>query len=314
MSFTEMKFDRALIEGLVKSKQAALKANKGVSDLLGYALGVIARRLAKDPLRYRDYGPYYWALKAVLNTNGYSYGAESDSVVAAEYRGITELETVIMADQFRTEWLDSAQVGTANFRLSEDGDDYVLYDADVEAMPAGIIPRSGASANLVKQGNLVLDNADGGPVLTGFKHNAKGAIKALRELGDGVAIAALYHKDIGDIDLRWGEASSNDRATGHGLAKIIEWHPEVLDDLQKFVGALEIQQKQRTKIIMKGRGNKKAALRIDLESGSGHWLLTAYVKKGVFDSARSTADHTFAPGPILTTPSNEDKWIIGFEV
>jgi hypothetical protein len=27
---------------------------------------------------------------------------------------------------------------------------------------------------------------------------------------------------------------------------------------------------------------------------------------GVLDSARSTADHTFAPGPILTTPDNAD--------
>jgi hypothetical protein len=132
-SFTELKFDPALIAGLVASKKAALKANKGVSDLLSFGLAVISRRLAKDPLRYKDYGPYWFALKAVLNATGYNYGEESDSVVAAEYAGRTGVETMVMADQFRSEWLESAQVGTSNFRLSEEGGDYVLFDADMES-------------------------------------------------------------------------------------------------------------------------------------------------------------------------------------
>ena len=151
------------------------------------------------------------------------------------------------------------------------------------------------------------------PVYTQFRHKAQAAIALLQREQRGIAVAALFHPEIGDIDLRWGETSDNDRAKGHGLAKIIEWHPEVLGDLQKFISSLEIQQRQRTRIIMKGRGNKKAAIRIDLESGSGHWLLTAYIKNGALDSAQSTADHTFAPGPMLATPDNENGWIIGFE-
>lgn len=130
--FTEMKFDPQAVATLVESKRAALKANKGVSDLLGYGLGVIGRRLAKDPQRYRDYGPYWWALKAVANANGFSYGETSDSVVAAEYCGVSELHTMIMADQFRTEWLEVAQVGTVNFPLAAEGDDYLLHDPDME--------------------------------------------------------------------------------------------------------------------------------------------------------------------------------------
>ena len=136
-SFTEFKFDPAKIDGLVAGKKAALKTNKGLSDLLGYGLGVVSRRLAKDPARYLDYGPWWWALKSVLNANGYSYGDESDSVVAAEYRGRNDLETMVLADQFRTEWLESAQVGTCNFALSEDGPDYILLDTDMAArLPA----------------------------------------------------------------------------------------------------------------------------------------------------------------------------------
>ncbi len=72
------------------------------------------------------------------------------------------------------------------------------------------------------------------PVLTQFKHNAKGAIKALSKAGSGIAIAALYHPEIGDIDLHWGITSDDERAKGFGLAKMIKWHPEVMNDTAYF--------------------------------------------------------------------------------
>lgn len=134
-SFTELKFDPTKIDDLVAGKKAALKASKGFSDLLGYGLGVVSRRLDKDALRYQDYGPWWWALKGVLNANGYSYGEDFDSVVAAEYKGRSDVETMVLADQFRTEFLESTQVGTTNFRLSEEGDDYILHDEDMESRP-----------------------------------------------------------------------------------------------------------------------------------------------------------------------------------
>ena len=39
-----------------------------------------------------------------------------------------------------------------------------------------------------------------GPVLRQYRHDAQGAIKALTELQDGEAVAALYHPEVGDID------------------------------------------------------------------------------------------------------------------
>lgn len=314
-SFTELKFDPALIDGLVAGKKAGLAVNKPGVDLLEFGLGVVSRRLAKDPLRYLDYGPWWWSLKIALVARDYHYGDGSDSVVAAEYCGRNDLETMVLADQFRTEWLQSAQVGTNNFRLSEDGPDYILYDEDM----AKRVPRNIASVvvrgvSAISQNvDSVLDGVLTGPVLTGFRHDAQGAIKALQQAGGGVAVAALHHPDIGDIDLRWGETTDNPRQKGHGLSKLIQWHPEVLHDLQKFMSSLEIHQRERTKITMKGRGNKKAAIRIDLEGGSGHWLLTAYLKKGVFDGVRSAADHTFELEPFLATSSTEDAFIVGFE-
>jgi hypothetical protein len=138
-SFTELKFDPAKIDALMAEKRAALKANRGLSDLLGFGLGVVSRRLAKDPLRYLDYGPWWYSLKSVLNANGYNYGEDFDSVVAAEYRGRTDVETLVLADQFRAEWLASAQVGTTNFRLTEEGPDYILHDTDMLKRTAALL-------------------------------------------------------------------------------------------------------------------------------------------------------------------------------
>jgi hypothetical protein len=129
--FTEYKFDSKKIGGLVAQKQAALKANKGLSDLLGYGLGVVSRRLAKDPGRYLDYGPYWWALKDVLTRAGYDYGEEGDPVLVQAYRGTSDLQTMVMADRFRTEFLEENQVGTCKFRLDTEGSEYLLFDADM---------------------------------------------------------------------------------------------------------------------------------------------------------------------------------------
>lgn len=129
--FTEYKFDSKKIGGLVAQKQAALKVNKGLSDLLGYGLGVVSRRLAKDPGRYLDYGPYWWALKDLLTRSGYNYGNESDPLLVQAYRGMSDVQTLVMADQFRTEFLEENQVGTCRFRLSIEGDEYILFDADM---------------------------------------------------------------------------------------------------------------------------------------------------------------------------------------
>lgn len=133
MPYELLKFDRAEVEARIAELRAGLKANKGLSDLHGYALGVVHRRLQADRRRYRDYGPYWWALKECLRDAGYPMGLESDAVVMAEYAGPTPLHTVVMADDFRSQNLAERVVGTKVFTLSEDGPGYALHDEDMEA-------------------------------------------------------------------------------------------------------------------------------------------------------------------------------------
>ncbi len=134
MAFTEFLFDEALIKEAASERAAALKANKGFSDLAGYALGVMERRLTGDPLRYLDYGPYWWALKDELRKSDRDYGDRDDAVVRATYQGATPLLTIVMADEFRTLYLATQAVGTCQFVLDVDaGDAYTLHDEDMHS-------------------------------------------------------------------------------------------------------------------------------------------------------------------------------------
>ena len=61
-----------------------------------------------------------------------------------------------------------------------------------------------------------------GEQYTEFRHKPKEAIKYLKKVKRGECVAALYRKDIGDIDIVWGENDKNNK--GFGLKHIIEKH------------------------------------------------------------------------------------------
>lgn len=135
MPYTEYKFDKDTIKALVAERAAGLRANRGFSNLLGFGLGVVADRLQKDPRRYRDYGPWWPALKEVMNRNGYGLGDQSDPLIARAYRFDEDVETLIAADEFRTAYLQTFVIYSNEFMLDGDtGDFWTLYDADMERL------------------------------------------------------------------------------------------------------------------------------------------------------------------------------------
>lgn len=133
MAFTEHLFDKEEIAALAQQRANSLKENRGFSDFPGFALGVIERRLSKDPLRYRDYGPYWWAIKALLIDSDRALGERDDPIVRETYQGASAAETIVMADEFRTLYLATQAVGTNQFVLDGDtGAIYTLEDSDME--------------------------------------------------------------------------------------------------------------------------------------------------------------------------------------
>jgi len=129
-------------------------------------------------------------------------------------------------------------------------------------------------------------NTDFGKKHTQFKHDAQGAIKQLMQDKDGEAVAALHHKDVGDIDLVWGEEGTG-KSDGFGLAKLVKYHPEVVDDLQGVLDGLEVKTKSKNRVNLESE-NHKVAIRLDWNNQDKNWLLTAFEKNK--DGAGRTTD------------------------
>lgn len=96
----------------------------------------------------------------------------------------------------------------------------------------------------------------------------------------GEVPGALYHPDVGPIDVKWGNAKG-------GLQHIAERHPEVLDDLPAILDAMEVQSQSANRIVMQS-DDHKAVVRLDWDNRAQQWLLTAYERKGKTPVRRST--------------------------
>ena len=133
MPYSEYKFDPEWISDQVSVYKSNLKANKGTDDLVGNALRVISKRLENDPRRYRDYGPYWPALKNVLLAHEAAKGYPVSPEIAAEYRGNTEEETLVLAEEFRKFYLSHYFLYTNNWMLDADAEEeWLCLDPDYE--------------------------------------------------------------------------------------------------------------------------------------------------------------------------------------
>ncbi|MDX8383580.1 MAG: LPD5 domain-containing protein, partial [Ghiorsea sp.] len=133
-----------------------------------------------------------------------------------------------------------------------------------------------------------------------FKHDAQGAIKQLMEDKGGEAVAALHHPDVGDIDLVWGKEGTG-KSDGFGLAKLVKYHPEVLDDLQGVLDGLKVKSKSKNRIILESVKHR-VAVSLNWKGEDKKWLLSSYELDGAKGAilSRGVADE----GLTQTSPSN----------
>lgn len=87
----------------------------------------------------------------------------------------------------------------------------------------------------------------------------------------GEVPGALYHPDIGPIDVKWGDGKG-------GYAHIVEKHPEVLDALPEIIDAMEVRSRSENRIQLESEDHK-AAVRLDWDGQKQTWLLTAFRKE-----------------------------------
>lgn len=91
----------------------------------------------------------------------------------------------------------------------------------------------------------------------------------------GGAARALWHPDIGEIDVPWGEAGTGE-SDGYGLAKLERFHPEVLRDLPEIVAGMDVVSQSANRVRLASRTGQ-AAVSLNWQGDPARpWLLTAY--------------------------------------
>lgn len=145
---------------------------------------------------------------------------------------------------------------------------------------------------------------DFGPIYDQFKGDAKGAVAQLSKIKNGEATAALHHKDIGDIDLVWGEEGTG-HSDGFGLAKLVKYHPEVVDNLQDILDEMSVVSRSENRVNLESE-KYKAGIRLTWNEKKKTWLLTLFEKKNsAFDNTTDT-DETVDNGKLNDTATQQN--------
>jgi len=133
MKYTNYRYLEHDIEDLLKTKRINVLKHTGRADWGTFMAQVIAWRLSHDPLRYRDYGPYWWAIKKILRQYTYSVGEQhGPEIIEQCYCGAHDEATLLMAELFREDYLRTQFIGTNCFMLNEEGESWECFDEDME--------------------------------------------------------------------------------------------------------------------------------------------------------------------------------------
>lgn len=244
---TGIDFDFLPLYQMDETQQATIRKTEADTDAVYIQAGVldpseVRRRLASDPDSPYD-------------------GLDPDDVPEAPDMGMMQGEA-----------------------LKEDGEEEEenLFASDSGEWDEGKHPRAenGRFGSSGAGNKMPTINSPFGEVLTQYRHNAKAAVQALMELKDGDAVGALYHPDVGDIDLIYGNEGTPEKGfiDGYGLAKIAKKHPEVLGGLQEILSDMQVRKRSTNRVILES-DTHKAAVSLNWLEREKKWLLSAYEKK-----------------------------------
>lgn len=155
-----------------------------------------------------------------------------------------------------------------------------IESGDVQRSLAGLADRRVARADeaggVAKIRPEPTETGPFGPILKGYEGDWRAAALELESRQSGEAPDALSHPDVGGIALVWGKEGTS-RNDGAGLAKILAWHPEMLDDLQGRLEAAKVVGRTDNRIQLESEKDR-FAVRLDYDGERKTWLLTAFEK------------------------------------
>ena len=114
-----------------------LKKNAGDVEFVPFACKIIAGNLQNKPIRYIEYGVYWWAVKALLAEHGFHFGKQTDIELVEAYRLERDDYMIMAAETFKDDYRATFFRGTREFDI-EYGRIYHLLDADMETLGVGI--------------------------------------------------------------------------------------------------------------------------------------------------------------------------------
>lgn len=93
----------------------------------------VLMRVRDRPYNYIDFGPYWFAVKQILQEQGFDLGSYSESSMVKRFRDPDDRATIvrgwICADERRGTYFH----GSRDFQLDEYGDEiYLLHDPDMD--------------------------------------------------------------------------------------------------------------------------------------------------------------------------------------
>jgi DNA mismatch repair protein MutS len=129
----------------------------------------------------------------------------------------------------------------------------------------------------------------------------RAAIALLLKLRTGEVPGALFHPEVGEIDLVWGSVGPSPRR-GYGLAKIAAVHPEILPLLPELLPGLAKAEADDNSIHLDSPTHH-AVVRTNWKGQVKRWLLTAFEKKhpSVVGRTMDVSNSPAAPEPAGTT-------------
>ena len=142
-------------------------------------------------------------------------------------------------------------------------------------------------------------------------HSGESAIAKLLNEKQGQVSGAFYRKELGDIDLVWGEVTgSGKEAKGYGLAKIIEKHGDEFKDIGKELDEI-IQDGEVVKRVgrdeaynIEYKGFKVGINKGFNKQGENKWIVTAF-DDNVEKTAKTAPANDSTKGASLPLNSSE---------
>ncbi|RDU51339.1 hypothetical protein CQA49_09715, partial [Helicobacter sp. MIT 00-7814] len=139
-----------------------------------------------------------------------------------------------------------------------------------------------------------------------FYHDGKGAVKKLLQEKQGQVVGAYERKDLGDIDLVWGEYNKETQK-GFGLSKILAKHPEITAEILTDIINNGVIKRQENEAIQILRDNYKVVLKSNWkgEPTKNKWIVTSYETKG--EKGSSISSEPLTKGDNLPLNSSADS-------